>query len=74
MPAITITIHTEYIELNQLLKLAGACNSGGEGKMLVAEGLVKVDGHQELRKTCKIRTGQVVRYRDLEVHVANEPK
>ncbi|MBP6311286.1 MAG: RNA-binding S4 domain-containing protein [Flavobacteriales bacterium] len=66
----TITIHTEYIELNQLLKLAGVCNSGGEGKMLVAEGLVKVDGQQELRKTCKIRSGQIVHYGELEIRVS----
>ena len=69
----TITIHTEYIELNQLLKLDGVCNSGGEGKLLVAEGLVKVDGEQELRKTCKIRSGQVVHYRDLEICVTHRP-
>lgn len=62
----TIPIHTDYIELNQLLKLAGVCNSGGEGKMLVAEGLVRVDGQLEHRKTCKIRPGQVVHYQDKE--------
>ena len=28
--------------------------------MMVAEGRVKVDGHEELRKTCKIRAGQIV--------------
>jgi ribosome-associated protein len=51
----------EYIELNQLLKLAGLCDSGGAGKHLVAEGLVQVDGQVELRKTAKIRAGQSVR-------------
>ena len=50
----------EYVELNQLLKLAGLCDSGGAGKALVASGVVKVDGQQELRKTNKIRPGQVV--------------
>jgi len=50
----------EYIELNQLLKLAGLCASGGAGKALVASGAVRVDGQVELRKTCKIRAGQVV--------------
>ncbi len=50
----------EYVELNQLLKLTGLCDSGGAGKMIVASGEVKVDGKTELRKTCKIRAGQVV--------------
>jgi ribosome-associated protein len=50
----------EFIELNQLLKLAGLCDSGGAGKHRVAEGLVRVDGQVELRKTAKIRAGQLV--------------
>ena len=59
----------DFVELNQLLKLVGACESGGAGKMLVAQGLVKVDGVVELRKTFKVRAGHVVTYRDLEVTV-----
>ncbi|HOY28221.1 MAG TPA: RNA-binding S4 domain-containing protein [Flavobacteriales bacterium] len=59
----------DHVELNQLLKLAGFCSSGGEGKHLVAAGLVQVDGQVELRKTCKIRPGQRVRYADQEVEV-----
>lgn len=50
----------DYIELNQLLKLVGVVDSGGAGKQLVASGAVRVDGEVELRKTCKIRAGQVV--------------
>lgn len=50
----------EYVELNQLLKLVGQCGSGGEGKRLVASGVVSVDGAVELRKTAKIHAGQVV--------------
>lgn len=69
MPTVTFPLRGDHIELNQLLKLAGACNSGGEGKHLVAEGLVRVDGAVEWRKTCKIRPGQVVHYEDLEIHV-----
>lgn len=50
----------EYVELNQLLKLAGVCDSGGAGKALVADGKVQVDGMPEARKTAKIRAGQIV--------------
>jgi len=52
----------EFIELNNLLKITGLCESGGRAKVLIAEGLVKVDGKVELRKRCKIRTGQVVEF------------
>ncbi|MGN6479847.1 RNA-binding S4 domain-containing protein [Luteibacter sp.] len=60
MSSQTFELEGEYVELNQLLKLAGIAASGGEGKHLVADGLVTVDGVVELRKTCKIRAGQVV--------------
>ena len=59
----------EFVELHALLKLTGVCDSGGAGKMLVAAGSVKVDGQVELRKTCKIRAGQVVSVGDVRISV-----
>jgi ribosome-associated protein len=52
----------EFIELNSLLKIMGLCASGGAAKVVIAEGLVKVDGNVELRKRCKIRKGQIVEF------------
>lgn len=60
MPTTPFTLAAEYIELNQLLKLTGACASGAAGKFLVAAGRVQVDGVTETRKTAKIRAGQTV--------------
>ena len=60
MQQLEFQINNEYVELNQLLKLVGVCDSGGAGKVLVAEGAVAVNGTVELRKTCKIRAGSVV--------------
>ena len=63
MPHATETefeLHGDHVELNQLLKLAGLCDSGGAGKALVAGGSVRVDGSVELRKTRKLRAGAVV--------------
>jgi ribosome-associated protein len=59
----------EHVELNQLLKLVGAVDSGGAGKALVASGRVQVDGRTELRKTAKIRAGQTVTLGDLQIRV-----
>ena len=59
----------EFVELNQLLKLVGLCDSGGAGKQLVASGAVRVDGAVELRKTAKIRAGQVVALDGVEIRV-----
>ena len=60
MENLEFELEGDYVELNQLLKLAGLCDSGGAGKALVGEGLIAVDGAVELRKTCKIRAGQRV--------------
>lgn len=57
---IQFDLTTEYVELCNLLKLVGLADSGGRGKTMVAEGLVKVDGLTETRKTAKIRSGQNV--------------
>jgi ribosome-associated protein len=69
MEYIDFELDGEYVELNQLLKLVGLCDSGGQGKLIVASGAVFVDGQQELRKTCKIHAGQVVRLDDVEIQV-----
>ena len=69
MTTINFDLDREFVELNQLLKLAGLCDSGGMGKAIVASGAVTVDGEVELRKTCKIRAGQVVRLDDVQIHV-----
>ncbi len=69
MQATEYRIITEYIELNQLLKICGLAESGGAGGALVSEGNVKVDGQNELRKRCKIRPGQVVQLGDVRITV-----
>ena len=51
MQKLSFELDGEFVELNQLLKLVGLCDSGGAGKMIVASGQVKVDGKQESRKT-----------------------
>ena len=59
-----------YIELNNLLKVTGICESGGRAKTLIADGQVKVDGKVELRKRCKIRSGQFVECNGIKVVVS----
>ncbi len=69
MQQIEFQLNSEYVELNQLLKMVGLCDSGGAGKVMVAEGVVSVDGHLELRKTAKIRAGSVVTLGDVQISV-----
>jgi ribosome-associated protein len=72
MQTIDFELEGDYVELNMLLKLSGLCDSGGAGKKLVASGAVSVDGAVELRKTHKVRAGQVVQLGDAEIHVLAE--
>ena len=58
-----------YIALNNLLKTQGLCETGGQAKMFVAEGYVSVDGQVELRKTCKIKAGQIVEFQGESIQI-----
>ena len=69
MQNLSFDLAGDFVELNQLLKLSGLCDSGGAGKIMVASGVVKVDGKKELRKTAKIRAGQVVLVGDVRISV-----
>jgi ribosome-associated protein len=60
MSSIEFVVRGEYVELCNLLKLCDIAQSGGQGKQMVADGQVRVDGAVELRKTAKIRPGQAV--------------
>jgi ribosome-associated protein len=54
--------NNEFIELNNLLKVMGLCDSGGIAKTVIAEGRVRVNGNVELRKRYKVRKGQLVEF------------
>ena len=71
MQRLTFALDRDFVELNQLLKLSGLCDSGGAGKQLVASGAVRVDGAVELRKTCKIHVGQRVTVDGVEIEVVS---
>ncbi|MFD1933995.1 MULTISPECIES: RNA-binding S4 domain-containing protein [Nonomuraea] len=63
-------LNSDYIPLCDLLKYCGVTETGGMAKHLIAEGMVLVDGQVELRKTCKIRSGQVVSGDGFTIHIA----
>jgi ribosome-associated protein len=69
MKVIDFALRGDYITLDHLLKATGLADSGGAAKAMVAEGRVQVDGRDELRKTCKIRAGQVVSVQGARVRV-----
>ena len=73
MRTIDFPLRGEFVTLDALLKATGLAPSGGAAKAMVADGRVQVDGRDELRKTCKIRAGQVVAVTGTRVRVMADP-
>ena len=54
-----VKIHTEFIKLQDLLKFAGAVETGGDAKLIIQEGRVKVNGETCTMRGKKMRPGDV---------------
>ncbi len=72
MEIIPVSIHTEFIKLDALLKFAGMTDTGGFAKELVQQGLVRVNGEVCTMRGKKIRPGDVVTVQNYELHVQSE--
>ena len=59
MNELKIKIDTEFIKLQDLLKLAGACDTGGMAKVLIQNGEVSVNGEVCTMRGKKMRDGDV---------------
>jgi ribosome-associated protein len=53
-------IDHEYIQLNQLLKLLGLVDTGGEANQRIVDGEVKVNNEVEFQKRKKLRKGDSI--------------
>lgn len=62
----------EYIQLNQLLKMLGWADTGGEANQMIAEGHVMVNGQPETQKRKKLRGGDVVEYEKNTITIVAE--
>ena len=69
----TVRIHTEYIKLQQALKLAGLVESGGEVRALLAEGKVTLNGAPVAERGKKVRPGDVVGFNGESFTIEEEP-
>lgn len=57
-----IKIKDEFIKLDSFLKLCGASQTGGEAKMMIQDGFVKVNGEIETRRGKKLYTKDEVEF------------
>ncbi len=62
-------IKGDFIQLNQLLKVLGWCESGAHANTSIENGWVKVNGETELRKRNKITAGMVVSFNHQSVNI-----
>ena len=69
-----ITINTEYIKLDQLLKYANAVDGGGMAKNVILDGMVKVNGEVVLQRGKKIKNGDIVKFNNEEYIISIEEK
>ncbi|MBP5264811.1 MAG: RNA-binding S4 domain-containing protein [Lachnospiraceae bacterium] len=65
----SVRIKDDFIKLGQLLKLAGFVDSGVEAKIMIQDGLVKVNGEVDLRRGRKVVSGDIVEYQGKKVKV-----
>ena len=66
----TLQITTEFIKLQDLMKLADLVGSGGEAKVLILDGQVSVGGEICLQRGRKLRPGDVMTFRGRDYTVA----
>ena len=69
---VTVTIHTEFIRLDALMKLSGCADTGGQAKAGIQEGEVLVNGQVCTQRGKKIRPGDVVTVADADITVVYE--
>jgi ribosome-associated protein len=65
----TFELNTATIDLFKLLKALNLVASGGEAKMVIADGMVKLNGELETRKRKKVVAGDVVIFCDTEITI-----
>ena len=67
-----VPIRDESIRLGQFLKLASLIETGAEAKIVLAEGLVRVNGESEVRRGRQLAMGDVVELQGQAARVAEE--
>ena len=67
-----ILINTEFIKLDSLLKFAALVGTGGEAKVVISEGMVKVNGEVCTMRGKKIYPGDKVDFDRFSLEVTRE--
>jgi ribosome-associated protein len=66
---IDVEIRDDFIKLGQALKLANLVGSGAEAKIIINEGLVRVNNETDNRRGRKLYSGDIVYYDGNEIRI-----
>jgi ribosome-associated protein len=64
-----VEITKQPVELYKILKFEGLVSTGGEAKLLIADGQVTVNGEVETRRRRKIIDGDVIEFREERLQI-----
>lgn len=67
-----VGIYTDFIKLEQMMKLAGLVESGADAKALIQEGNVKVNGSVELQRGKKLRQGDQIEFEGIVYEIEQQ--
>ena len=62
-----VVINREPVELYKVLKFEGLVGSGGEAKLVISNGLVRLNGQVETRKRKKVVAGDVIEFNEMQM-------
>lgn len=69
MQQIRFSLNGDFIELFKLLKILDISGTGGEAKVMIDQGDIKVNDKVDTRKRAKIKPGDVVMAGDIKIFV-----
>ena len=69
MEIIEFKLKDEYIELNKLLKFTGVCDTGGDAKISIDQGLVKYNNQVETQRRKKVRKGDPIQFQQYQIEI-----
>ena len=72
MRKLTFALEAEYIRLDDLLKVNGCVETGGQAKMLIQGGGVTLDGEVCTMRGKKLRGGEVIYVRECDEEITVE--
>lgn len=64
-----ISIDTEFIKLDSMLKFAAAVGTGGEAKLVISQGMIKVNGEVCTMRGKKLRPGDKVSFQNMDFEI-----